>query len=90
MNMRELKLSDVKVLRVTKSSPTSVLYKNSYADDFKETTIVKVNPFDTVGTNEYKYLLSIYRARMRISRCIGGYKKCLCSRRYTLNKLELL
>lgn len=41
INLKELKISEAKVLRVTKSSPTSVFYKNSYADDFKEAIVIK-------------------------------------------------
>lgn len=41
MNLKELKLSDVKVLKVSKSMPTSVYYKNSYADDFKEAMVIR-------------------------------------------------
>ena len=45
MNLKEFKLSDAKVLRVTKSSPRSVFYKNSYADEFQETTVFKAKNY---------------------------------------------
>ena len=41
MNMKDLKISDIKVIKVTKESPSVVLYKNSYADEFKECTVIK-------------------------------------------------
>ena len=41
INLKQLKISEVKVLRVTKESPYSAFYKFSYADDFKEVTVLK-------------------------------------------------
>ena len=41
MNVKDLKISDIKVLKVTKESPSTVLYKHSYADEFKECTVLK-------------------------------------------------
>lgn len=41
MNMKELKISEVKVLKVTKESPNSVFYKHSYNENFKEATVLK-------------------------------------------------
>ena len=41
MNMKGLKLSDVKVLKVIKDSPISVFYKYSYSEDYQETRVIK-------------------------------------------------
>ena len=41
MNCKDLRLSNVKVMKFTKQSPLSVFCKYSYADDFKELKILK-------------------------------------------------
>ena len=43
MNAKDLKISDIKVVKVTKESPTTVLYKHSFGDEFKEYTVLKQN-----------------------------------------------
>lgn len=39
--MKELKISEVKVFKVTRTSPNSVFYKHSYNENFKEATALK-------------------------------------------------
>lgn len=40
--MAELKLSEVKILKVKRESPNSVFYKSSYSEQqFKEVTVIK-------------------------------------------------
>ena len=41
VNMKELKISEVKILKVTKESPNSVFYKHSYNENFKEASVLK-------------------------------------------------
>lgn len=41
MNMKRLKLAEVKVLKVVKDSPASVFYKYSYSEDYQETRVFK-------------------------------------------------
>lgn len=41
MNMTNLKLNEVKVIRFERESPNSAYYKNSYNDNFQEVNIIK-------------------------------------------------
>lgn len=41
MNMKDIKMNNIKVLKVMAETPTKVYFKHSYEDEFSEITLYK-------------------------------------------------